>query len=483
MRAVGRHAPFAVILAGGFVLRVLATLAYRPALLLQRDAYVYLEMASGVANAYRPPLYPFLLKPAVAWGNLTVVTICQHALGLAIGIATYLLLRRLGAGRWAGALGTAPILLDAYQVDIEHYVLAETLFQSLLMGSMLLLAWWARPSNAAIALAGLLLALCGITRFVGVAVIVAALVYVLWARMGWLRLVSLATGFALTLGFYTIVSQREDDQPAVRSGFFLYGRVASFADCHDVQVSPDLRRFCLDEADKEDLKGGFFTLGLPLRELRADPDANAKLLEFSRRMIVGKPLAYAGAVLEDLWRYVEPVEPPAKESFVARWLFVSSVDEAEPHPYVAARGGAPPSELGITQTFRIDRRIAPWLRGYQRVAYLWGPLIGMCLLLGAVGALAGVHRIGDRDVRPVCGLFVLAALSLLVGAVMTTVYHFRYVIAPLPLFGPAGALGASLLWRRFTATAGNDVSAGEDVSGKSGEHAKLKRRQSEGEQA
>jgi hypothetical protein len=51
----------------------------------------------------------------------------------------------------------------------------------------------------------------------------------------------------------------------------------------------------------------------------------------------------------------------------------------------------------------------------------------------------------------VCGLFTLAALALLLGAVMTTVYHFRYVIAPLPLFGPAGALGAGLLTAKISA--------------------------------
>jgi hypothetical protein len=358
----------------------------------------------------------------------------------------------LGAGRWGGALGAAPILLDAYQVDLEHYVLAETLFQSLLMGSLLLMLWWARPSHAALAIAGVLLALCGITRFVGLALIAPALVYVLWARLGWLRLVALAAGFGVTLGFYTLVIRPAgDDAPPVRSGYFLYGRVAAFADCREVPVPSDLRPFCLDESDQVDRRGGFFTLGLPLQELRTDPDANAKLLEFSRRMIVGKPLDYVGVVLQDLWRYMEPVAPPAKESYVDRWLFVSSIEEAHPRPYVVAHGGSPPPELGIAQTFRIDSRIAAWLRSYQRVGFLWGPLLGVCLLLGAVGAAAGLNRIGDRDIRPVCGLFTLAALALLLGAVMTTVYHFRYVIAPLPLFGPAGALGASLLTAKISA--------------------------------
>jgi hypothetical protein len=201
-----------------------------------------------------------------------------------------------------------------------------------------------------------------------------------------------------------------------------------------------------------------------MQELRTDPEANAKLLDFSRRMIMGKPLAYVQAVLADLWRYVEPTSPPNKESYVDRWLFVSSVEEAQPHPYVASLRGSPPTDLGIDQTFRIDRRFAAWLRSYQRLGYLWGPALGVCVLLGVAGAFGGVRRIRGRDVRPVSGLFAFAALALLLGAVMATVYHFRYVIAPLPLVGPAGVLGSSLLWRRFVATKADVPSAAQQAT-------------------
>jgi hypothetical protein len=46
-------------------------------------------------------------------------------------------------------------------------------------------------------------------------------------------------------------------------------------------------------------------------------------------------------------------------------------------------------------------------------------------------------------------MFSLAALALLITPVMTTVYHFRYVIAPLPLIGPSGALGMVALRDRL----------------------------------
>ena len=67
------------------------------------------------------------------------------------------------------------------------------------------------------------------------------------------------------------------------------------------------------------------------------------------------------------------------------------------------------------------------------------------ILLGTIGAII-VHRDG-RDNRLVAALFSVSALALLVGAVMTTVFHFRYAIPVLPLVGPAAAIGVDALWR------------------------------------
>jgi hypothetical protein len=92
--AVARHLPFAVVLVAGAILRTFVVFAYQPVLMLQRDTYAYLEMAAGKGQVgFRAPLYPLLLKPAVALGNLTVVAIFQHLVGLTVGIGVYVLLR------------------------------------------------------------------------------------------------------------------------------------------------------------------------------------------------------------------------------------------------------------------------------------------------------------------------------------------------------------------------------------------------------
>src|ERR1017187_9581253 len=102
-----RHWLLAVLLAAGLVLRVLAQVAYRPAL-LYIDSIKYLYIANGAdAVGYR-----VLLKPLLAVGNLDLVAAVQHLLGLGMAVALYLLMRRRSVPRWLAALATAPILLD-----------------------------------------------------------------------------------------------------------------------------------------------------------------------------------------------------------------------------------------------------------------------------------------------------------------------------------------------------------------------------------
>ena len=125
------NALFSLLFAMGAVLRVIVLVAYQPILMLQRDTYVYLDMALKAQSApagFRPPVYPLLfLKPLLVFGRLWIVAAAQHVLALALALLLYAALRRLGARPWVGAVGVAPLLLDAYQLDIEHYLLSEAL--------------------------------------------------------------------------------------------------------------------------------------------------------------------------------------------------------------------------------------------------------------------------------------------------------------------------------------------------------------------
>jgi hypothetical protein len=84
-----------VLLAAGLVLRVLAQITYRPALL-------YIDTLKYLYNAWpgTDPLgYKGVLKAILLVGNLQVVTAVQHLVGLAMAVAIYAVLRRRGVPR------------------------------------------------------------------------------------------------------------------------------------------------------------------------------------------------------------------------------------------------------------------------------------------------------------------------------------------------------------------------------------------------
>src|SRR5260370_6508911 len=136
-----RHWPALALLTAGLVLRVLVQLAYRPAL-FYIDSTRYLYNADGMdPDGYKGPLRAILLV-----GNFDAVAAVQHLLGLAMAVVLYLLLLRRGVPRWLAALATAPVLLDAYQVQIEQTIMPDTWFEALIVAGLAILLWpAARP--------------------------------------------------------------------------------------------------------------------------------------------------------------------------------------------------------------------------------------------------------------------------------------------------------------------------------------------------
>ena len=109
-RAAVRHWLLLILLSAGLALRVMAQAAYRPAL-LYIDSDRYLRGPSPLD----PLGYRVLLWPLQRAGGLAAVAAVQHLLGLAMAVALYAAVHRLGIWRWAAALAAAPVLLDAYQ--------------------------------------------------------------------------------------------------------------------------------------------------------------------------------------------------------------------------------------------------------------------------------------------------------------------------------------------------------------------------------
>src|ERR1700689_5754513 len=122
------------LVAVGLALRVLAQLSYRPAI-FYIDTVRYLYNSGG----NDPVGYRLPLKLLLIVGNFDLVAAVQHLLGLAMALAIYLVLVRRGTARWLGALAVVPVLLDAYQVQMEQMILPDVWFEALIVAGITVL--------------------------------------------------------------------------------------------------------------------------------------------------------------------------------------------------------------------------------------------------------------------------------------------------------------------------------------------------------
>src|SRR5271170_2128358 len=249
-----RHWMLALLIAGGLLLRVVTQFAYEPALLfIDSKKYLYgTDFSLGAWGSFDPIGYTLLvLKPVLMFTNLGFVALLQHALGLGMAVALYVLMLRWGVVRWLAALAVAPVLLDAYQLNAEQTIMPDVLFEALVVTGIVLLLWQPRPGLAFVILAGLALGTSAPVRQVGEALILPALVYVVAAARDWrTRLVQgvvLIVCFALpVVGYmgYSKVILHYGFQLSNMGDAYLYGRAAHAADCATLKIPADEEPLC-----------------------------------------------------------------------------------------------------------------------------------------------------------------------------------------------------------------------------------------------
>jgi hypothetical protein len=389
-----RHWLFAVLFAVGTALRLLALYAYRPAFEFSGDSYAYLTLARlRQPDPTRPAGYPFLLRLLGSTHRLYTVPATQHAAGLAVGVALYALLVRRLAHPAVAALATAPVLLDAYQLDLEHFVMAETLFTALLVAALLALLWSPRPSVVACALAGALLAAAGLVRTLGVTLAVLALGYVLARRLGAARLVVFTCCLAAPLTAYAVWFHSGTGEYALTGGdgAWLYGRVAPIAECSRLHLTAEERGLC-PRQPPADRPGPNYYVWDPTSPRFAltgsERHQNAILAGFAHQVIARQPAAYARTVAADAGHYFLPGRTTdARDWPVGSWRFPTANPPAAFHlnaPLLDFDGGHP-ARVSVEPA-------AGWLRAYQRYGYAPGPLLALLGTLAALGALLGLPR-------------------------------------------------------------------------------------------
>jgi Dolichyl-phosphate-mannose-protein mannosyltransferase len=439
-RLVAGNRLFAAVLVPALLLRVDAELGYRWQSWFN-DSFTYAQAAATLKPELTRPsgysVYLWLLS-APAHGYL-LVTVSQHLMGLGVAVMIYALARhRFGARAWIAVLAALPVLYDGFEIQLEHLIMADTLFLFLAMAAVTVLLWSPRPSWQACLAAGLLLGLSATVRSTGLPLVAVFLLYLLvrlvrdWRKL----LVSLAAcglAFAVPLAGYAGWFHSAYGEFALTNstGVFLYSRVTTFADCADMSLTADLRPLCpAAPPDQRPLAQDYiWTPVSPLRHL-GHPEfssvVNERAKRFAVKAIEAQPLDYLRAAWDDTARSFDwnrSVFPDA-----------ATYDEYQFGDQVK---GSP-----VTVTVS---PFAPVIRDYQRYVWLPGTVFGLILLAGLV--LGVIRRRLTQVLVP-----WLSSVALIVVPAATAEFDYRYVTTAVPFacLALAVALGSARLARDST---------------------------------
>jgi hypothetical protein len=503
-----QHWLFAVLLTAGLVLRVLTQIAYRPALL-------YIDSTKYLLGAYPgddPPGYQLAIKPVLALGNLDMIAVIQHLAGLAMAIALYLVLLRRGAPRWLAALATAPVLLDAYQLQIEQNVMPDVMFEVLIVAGLVALLWRTVPSPWLVVVAGLALGGSATARQIGEIFILPAVCWLLIVTPGWrLRLkqaVLLCLAFALPI---LAASYRNYADPQLHSFSLapyasgsIYGRMAEAADCATLKVPGYERPLCpdatqklllgpdgLDHNPRSPIRGTWIpslstanyqalkqlcpktvavTVGTQVHYHVVASMCGRATSDFDRRVLKQQPLNVLASIGKDTLKLFAPGRVTSTgDPSLTRWQFQTYYPQYP--PYIVISHGAfvfgtynhdgVEEQIGTGANFRggnpsVVRPLASFLRGYQmHGGYTPGPLYAFAILAGLAGSLAVLRRRAApawRATALACLLFFVTGVFALLSSDVFE-FNWRYQLPAMVTLVPAAALAITLLLRRGSLTA------------------------------
>jgi hypothetical protein len=470
-----QHWLVSILLAAGLVLRVLSTLAYHPALLyIDTVKYLY-----GVYPGADPLGYRLALRAILLVGDLGTVAVVQHLLGLAVAVALYAVLLRRGCARWLAAIAVAPVLLDAYQLQMEQTIMPDVWFEAMIAAGLAVLLWRPKVTVLFAVVAGLILGASATMRQVGEILIGPALVYLLFAAGGWRKAdggwrkvlgssAALVVAFALPIVLYCGVSYARNGHFYLAAGQKTTGRTAAAADCATLTVPADVRALCptpaqqalgpdyLEHSKFSPLHSNPLPRGAKRAQLITDLGAAVKRQQ---------PERVAAAVLRDSVRLFAVTRRPSPfVTPISRWQFQAGYPVYPPTVTVAANhdiiigvqrvvygpflfSKLTPSYGGKAQ---VNRPLASFLRSYQLDGgYTPGPLLALFTLTAVLGSLLVLIRRRPASARSrqlALGCLLFAA-STVVVLLVPDVFEFswRYQLPGLVTLPPAGALGIGAL--------------------------------------
>jgi hypothetical protein len=473
------------VIAAGLVLRLLAQLAYHPALLYV-DTLKYLYGAWPAAD---PLGYKLILKPILLVGDLGTVAVIQHLAGLAMAVAIYAVLVRRGVPRWLGALAIAPVLLDAYQIQIEQTIMPDVWFEAFVVAGLVLLLWWPEPAVGVVFGCGLILGASATIKQVGEILVLPALFYLAAAttarKQAMRNALALLAAFAVPIVAYSGIWYAHAGRFQLSDEGSIAGRLAASADCATLVLPAGERPIC--PTRQQQARGIDWLEHSHLSPLKHFPvpagkSRNDLLAGFDSAVESQQAVRVAGGILGDSLKLFAPAKSALPGvTPISRWRFQTFYPRYPPEINVKANGQIVVGiQVVVTRPFRfvplspayggraqVNRPIATFLRRYQvGGGYTPGPLLAVFALAGLAGSVIafGGRRVasrrggeaGERDVGALalgCLLFFGAAVGILLVSDMFE-FSWRYQLPALVTLPAAGALGVwavrRLLVRRET---------------------------------
>jgi hypothetical protein len=480
---VARDPLFAGALTAGAALRLLAMLGYPGALWFAGDSYVYV----GAALRPRPDLskttgYSLFLRALLPFHSFTLVTGLQHLMGLGIAVMIYVLARRSGVSkRWA-AIATLPVLLDGFEIEDEHMLMTEALFTFLVMLAMLLILWRKQTFWPIALAAGLLAGYAVTVRTEGTPILILLPLFMVWrgwrSWRGWLAAVALTVGCVAPVAGYAAWFHEWNhswDLNLTRSeGFYLWGRVSSFAECSVIKPPADEVKLCPSGSPSSRTPPGDYIWHAPQvhSDLAGGPVSvanNALLTNFAVRAIEAQPLGYIHSVLDGLLLSVEWPRHKYPDVGTVGYYYFRLQPQVLPSSGkdVWIPGGTAYQDAvryGHASPSTVVEPFAALISLYERIFYTYGPLFGLILLTG----LGGVLRIeGLRERRPRlvwsrrAGSMLpwVTAVVLLVAPIAVADFDYRYLLPVLPFASLAAALAFAPARTRVAPAPGPAVEA------------------------
>jgi len=446
-RALWRdHRLFTILVLLALVPRVLAALAFRPAL-LTADSFLYMtEAVHGTLGTIRPSGYSLLLDVLQPLPHpLLAVTTVQHLMGIATAVTVYGMLRYWGLPAWGASLAALPTLFDPREIALESYILPDALYNLMLLLAAALLLTKRTPRLWQCALAGLFVAYVSVLRGNGLPLAVIFAAFILIRRVGWRAFAAAAAAFAVPLLSYVLMFQAAYGQFNITGsdGLFLWSRTTSFANCAIIKPPKELAPLCPNREKKVAPAGpapAWSVNALLSEPSPADylwaPDAwwrhdkypginkyNDKLgMRFAIAAIEAQPLDYLRVTARDvLLVFLQNDRPLTKTT-----MSFTVTPHIATLPSYYARDEI--QYAGTRSNTYLVQPYAYFLLLYQEPVFFPGIVFFLVLVAGAVGVVRKWRNWGGPAALP----WALAAVSIVLPAMLTQALY-RYTIVAIPL--------------------------------------------------